>query len=567
MSKKRKPKTIRWTSSYVQAAHNYALSVVQGKIPAGKFVKAACKRQLDDLKRKWQWTYSEEEAGRICRFIEQLPHVKGEKAGTNIQLEPWQCFILCTVFGWINSEGKRRFRRAYSEVPRGNAKSTLSSGVGLYCVGADGEGGAEVYSAATTRDQARIVFRDAQHMAKQSRVCKHIGLEVVAHNIHQVKTASKFEALASDSSTLEGLNVHCGIIDELHAHKTREVYDVIETGTGKRLRSLLWCITTAGSNRAGICYEVRDYCIKVLKGVVQDDSQFAIIYTIDDGDDWTAPETWQKANPNWGVSVQPDIVAQLASKAMQMPAAQANFKTKHLNVWVNADSAWMDMRAWDRCGDKGLKQEQFEKEGCTIGLDLASKTDIAAKIKCFRRMIDDVAHYYAFGTYYLPEAAVTDGRNSQYSGWEAIGRLVTTPGDVLDFGRVEDELIDDQGHFDIRVAPFDPWQATQLAQRMMEKGLPMTEFRNTVANFSAPMKEIDALVRAGRFHHDGDPILAWMVSNVVCHMDNKENIYPRKERPENKIDGVVALIMALGSWMVTAEPGDFDGFLSSPVIA
>lgn len=542
--------------------------MTEGRIDAGLYVKQACARQLADLRKDWQYEFDQHLAGRVCRFIEALPHIKGPKAGKDIELEPWQCFKLTTTFGWVHKDTrKRRFRRAYWEEPRGNAKSTISSGVGLYMVAADNEAGAEVYSAATTRDQARIIFADAQHMArKRPALCSDLGIEVLAHAIVQQESASKFVALSSEGNTLDGLNIHIALIDELHAHKTRDVYDVIETGCGKRDQSLLWTITTAGSDRAGICYEIRTYLTKVLSGVVEDDSFVGCIWAADDADDWTLESTWRKANPNWGVSVQPAVIAQLAHKAMQMPAAQNNFKTKHLNLWVNADVAWMDMRAWDRCADENLDLADFIGQPCYIGLDLASKTDMAAKVRLFMRKIDGLVHYFMFAQYYLPEAAVTDGRNSQYPGWEIEGRLITTPGDVLDFGRVQEDLMEDSRQFQVREMAYDPWQATQLAQQMTADGATMVEYRNTVANFSAPMKEIEALVRAGRLHHAGDPVMAWMISNVVCHLDAKENIYPRKERKENKIDGVVALITALGRAMHAEDDSTmFDQFLSGVV--
>ena len=539
--------------------------MASGAVPACKWVRLACKRQLDDLARVgWAYRFDVAKAERACRFIEHLPHIKGPKGGQPFILEPWQCWIVTTLFGWVHATGsragRRRFRRSYKEIPRGNGKSALSAGVGLYLLSADGEAGAEVYSVATTRDQAKAIFETAQAMVRRApEFAQTLGMDAgqgqFRNNIFVERTVSKFEALSADAHTLDGLNIHGGLIDELHAHKTRAVHDVIETGTGKRDQSLLWEITTAGSDRSGICYEIRGYTIKVLTGVVVDDSHFGVIYTIDDEDDWVEESSWRKANPNWGVSVMPEVIGQLAHKAMQMPSAQNNFKTKHLNAWVNADVAWMDMAAWDRAGNPALEVGQFDKEPCFGGLDLASKVDIAAKARLFTRNLEGVLHYYAFLDYYLPEAAVEDGRNSQYQGWALEGRLKTTPGEVLDFDVIEQDLLDDQSRFDLREVPYDPWQALQLAQRMTARGLPMVEYRNIVANFSAPMKELEALVRSGRFHHNGDPILAWMVSNVVCHMDAKENIYPRKERAENKIDGVIALLSALGRAMHAAPGG------------
>jgi phage terminase large subunit-like protein len=418
---------------------------------------------------------------------------------------------------------------------------------------ADREGGAEVYSLATTRDQARIVFGDAQMMARRSPGFRsRFDVNVGAHNIHVLASGSKFEALSAEGSTLDGLNIHFGCVDELHAHKTRTVYDVVETGTGKRDNSLLWVITTAGSNRSGICYEVRTFVSKVLENVVADDTQFGIIYGLDDGDDWTSEDALIKANPNWGISVRPEVLGPLQAKAMQLPSAVNNFKTKHLNEWVNADTAWMDMRAWDACADTGLDLDTFAGQPCWVGLDLASKTDIAALVLLFAH--PEIADaFVVFGKYYLPEDTVSISANSQYSGWMRTGRLTVTPGNVIDFSWIEADLIDFASRFEIQSVAFDPFQATQLSTRMMAEGLPMIEVRPTVLNFSEPMKTLEALVLQRKLAHDGDPVLGWMASNVVAHLDAKDNIYPRKERAENKIDGIVALIMALSR---AIKPGD-----------
>ncbi len=552
---------------YTKTAKDYAEAVAAGEISACRWVQMACRRQLDDLARfkgkasPYQFNpklhdregRAFQPADNLCAFIERLPHVKGPLASELISLEPWQVFILTTVFGWVKPDGKRRFRRSYIEVPRGNAKSTLSSALALYMLAADGEGGAEVYSLATTRDQARIVFGDAQTMARRSAGFRsRFAVNLGAHNMHVLATGSKFEALSAEGSTLDGLNIHFGCVDELHAHKTRTVYDVVETGTGKRDNSLLWVITTAGSNRAGICYEVRAFVTKLLDGVIQDDSQFGIIYGLDDGDAWDTEAALIKANPNWGISVRPEILGPLQAKAMQLPSAINNFKTKHLNEWVNAGTAWMDMRAWDACADSGLDLDTFEGQPCWIGLDLASKTDIAALMLVFRH--PDIADAYAvFGKYYLPEDTVSAAGNSQYPGWMRTGRLTVTPGNVIDFSWIEADLMDMASRFGIQAVAFDPFQATQLSTRMLAEGLPMIEVRPTVLNFSEPMKTLEALVLQKKLVHDGDPVLAWMASNVVAHLDAKDNIYPRKERPENKIDGIVALIMALARAFL---PGD-----------
>lgn len=539
---------------FVERANAYIDDVLSERQVACKWVKLACERQKKDLARvgvdeTFPYRFDVEAAERICAFTELLPHIKGKWARSRqkITLEPWQLFVLTTVFGWLHVEtGLRRYRRAYEEVARKNAKSTKSCGVALYLFAADREPGAEVYSAATTRDQAKIVFDDAKAMAQRDpEMCVALGIEVLQHQLNIPYDSSKFAPLSAEGSTLDGLNIHGAVIDELHAHKTRAVFDVIDSATGARDQSLLWMITTAGTDRTGICYEQRTHVTKILQDIVQDDSFFGIIFTIDDGDDWADPACWPKANPNFGVSVLPDDMEAACRKAMSMPSAVNNFLTKRLNVWVSADSAWMDMRAWDACGDKALKIEDFYGQRCFIALDLASKVDIAARIRLFPPT-PKRPKWAVFGTYYLPERAVENAHNSQYDGWVRMGRLKVTDGEVTDFDLIEQDLLDDCGLFEVAEVPYDPFQATQLAGHMLDQNVPMVEMRATVMNFSEPMKLLEALVLKRELVHDGDPVLAWMASNVVCHRDQKDNIYPRRERLENKIDGIVATIMALG---------------------
>ncbi|ERS12016.1 terminase [Marinobacter sp. EN3] len=543
---------------YVAIAMEYANGVLSGDIPACKWVQLACHRQLNDLKREGQddfpYWFEPALANRVCQFIELLPHVKGEWARERKRLElaPWQIFRITTVFGWINEEGYRRFKTAYNEMPRKQGKSSETSGVGLYLLTADGEPGAEVYSAATTRDQAQITWKDAKQMVDRTPGLQaRFGVATSSHTVFVEQTNSVFRPLSRDQGgNHDGLNVHGGLIDELHAHKTREIFDVIETGTGARKQPLLWLITTAGFNRAGICYEQRAYVTKILEGVVKDESYFGIIYTIDEDDDWTEPASWAKANPNWNISVNPEDIERKARKAMTMAAATNNFLTKHLNVWVNADTAWMDLQAWDKCGDPARTLDQFEGRKCWVGLDLASKIDVA----CLMLLFEEDDGWSVFGRYYIPEDAADEGRNQHYAGWARQGLVTLTPGCVTDYAYIESDLREFASRFDIQDVAFDPWQAIYLATRMQEEGLPMIEYRQTVANMSEPMKTLEALTLEGKIRHNGDPVLTWMMSNVVAHLDAKDNIYPRKEFPENKIDGVVALIMALGRAIRQQEP-------------
>lgn len=580
------------TRDYIAIARKYSDAVIACEVPACEYVKQACERYLRDLESQndalFPFALSTTKAERACVFIELLPHVEGPLAGQLIILSDWQVFIVVNIFGWVRKDTKaRRFRKAYVEVPRGNGKSTFVAAIGLLMTVADGEAGAQVYSAATTKDQAKIVFNAAHRMAKKSPgMRKRFRVQVPANAIVQPESFSIFKALAADDDKLDGLNVHLGIIDELHAHPDRGVYDVIETGAGKRLQSLLLIITTAGNDRSGICYEIRGYLIKVLASVIEDDSTFGVIYTIDlgdpkhsppiPGDDWKNPEAWRKANPNWGISVMPEYVEQLAKKAMATPSAVNNFLTKHLDVWVNADVAWMDMTKWRAGADPSLKLEDFSGVRCYGAVDLASKIDIAAAILLFIRDLPAIGsdgeqleredgtlkferHYYCFEWFYLPEDTIKSSSNSQYSGWVRSGHIEVTPGTTIDFDEIETELKKWPSRFDIVGVAYDPFQATQMSTHMIGDGFPMIEVRATVLNFSDPMKEFDAAVRSGRFHHAGNPAMEWMVSNVVCHYDKKDNIYPNKERPENKIDGPVSVIMALNRARLDSGESAWDG--------
>lgn len=548
-------------ATYLQRARAYAERVTGGVEVAGKFERLACKRFIDDLDLRqgtegFPYVFDEDAGGRACRFIDLMPHIKGKwakpvyidgKLGyAKLNMEDWQVFKTINLFGWKHVvSGLRRFRRAYEEVARKNAKSTWAAAVLLLLVAADAEPGAQVYSAATTGEQAREVFDVARNMAEREPEFRaRFGVDVGKHDITIATTASGAKPLNAEGSTLDGLNIHGAVVDELHAHKTRALFDVLDSATGARSQPLILMITTAGSDRSGVCYEQRDYTIKVLERTVEDETWFGLIFTLDDGDLWHDPAVWRKANPNYGISVQEDDMQAACRKALATPSAQGNFLTKRMNVWVNADSAWMDMQAWERCADRSLNLESVAHLPCVAALDLATKVDVAAKVRIF----EDAATgtYKLIPTFWLPERAIEQGRNSQYDGWRRAGHLQVTDGEVIDFDQIEDEIREDARTLQMREFACDPWQATQLISHMLAEGAPMVEYRQTVQTMSEPMKAFEALVLQGRLVHDGNPMMTWMVSNVVCHRDVKDNIYPRKERDENKIDGAVAAIMAIG---------------------
>ena len=603
---------------YIAIAEKYVKDVLTGEVPACRWVRLACQRQKLDLayaalgrarcehcestgieyddhggnigveracsvcgSAPYPWHFDRDKAERVCRFIELLPHIKGKWSSALLRLEPWQVFILTTVFGWVDAAGNRRYRTVYIEVPRKNGKSALSSGVALYCL-CENEPGAEVYSAATKKDQARIVFDVARRMVlKSPGLARRFGVQVERHRLFVDDSAKEFKPLSSDEDGLDGLNIHCVIIDELHAHKSRAVWDVLDSATGSRSQPLIWAITTAGSNQQGVCYEQREYVIKILSGQHQDDRYFGIIYTVDlpekgpdgdiiPGDDWKLEATWRKANPNYGVSIFAADIEALARKAMQSARSQNNFLTKRLDVWVNAEQAFYNLEAWRDCR-RDVTLADFEHEPCWIGLDLSSKSDVACKARVFRRMEKEPGkdgnqvtqtHYYVFVDHYLPDAVIDSPENANaqhYSEWSRNGQLRLTPGPHIDYAVIEDDLVEDLRRFEVVAIAYDPWNCEQLRQRMeTEYTAPMVENPMGVRTMSEPMKESETLVLARRLHHDGDPVLAWMMANVVGVFDNKDNVYPRKEKPEKKIDGPVAMIMALGALFRTEQkPTDF----------
>lgn len=557
-------------SPHVTKANRYARDVVSNKIVACKWVRLACKRHLNDLEaaksKGSEFYFDDDAAERVCNFLELLPHTKGNWAAKQelIKLEPWQCFIFCVLFGWKRRKNKRRkYRRAYIAVPRKNGKSIIAAGLGLYMFALDGEFGAEVYCGATTEKQAWEVFRPAKQMLERSPAMKDaLGSEIWAKVLLSPSDGSRFEPVIGKPG--DGSSPSCAIADEYHEHDSSDLVDTMITGMGARTQPLLLMITTAGFNIAGPCYEQEVETKKVLDGVLDDPELFGIIYTIDDGDEWHDPNSLRKANPNLGVSVEADFLLSMQRQAVQSAAHQVRFKTKHLNVWCAARSAWLNMLDWARCADYKLRREDFA--GCEnwVALDLASTSDVCVVMQLFKKEIAGKAHYYLFGKYCLPEHAIeNDPKNrGSYRKWVIEGFLEQHDGAEIDYDLIKEHAADLLREYSPREVAFDPWKAAHLAQQLMKDGAEAVEYRQTVQNISSPMKELESAVKAGRLHHDGNPVLAWMASNVVAKLDAKDNIYPRKERPEQKIDGIVAAIMAIGRAMVDESNIIDQGFVA-----
>jgi phage terminase large subunit-like protein len=481
---------------------------------------------------------------------------RGQTAPNTLRLSPYQVFVTCCVFGWVqkiaSDDGRhlRRFSLAYITVPRKNGKSEWIAAIGNYMLAADGEQGAEVYCGATTEKQAWEVFRPAKAMADRTpRYRSAFGVETAAESLFVRRTGSRFQPIIGNPG--DGASPSCSITDEYHEHKTDEQFDTMRTGMGAREQPLAIVITTAGSDISSPCHALQQEVQQILTGDVVDDRVFGIIYTIDENDDWTSDTALRKANPNLDVSVSRDYLVTLRNEAMRSARKQNTFKTKHLNLWVHAREPWMDMLAWGRCADSALSDVEFEGELAWGGLDLAAKLDIASLAYLFRRTVRGKLHYYLFTKHYTPEARVNLPEMTSYQGWAHDGHLIATEGNIIDYNRIEDDILELAERFAFEGWGYDPHGATKLVLDLQAKHVPMVEVPQTWIHLSEPMKELEALTVDGRLHHPDHPVLNWMVSNVTAKIDAKENVFPRKEKPENKIDGVVASIIALGRALVS----------------
>ena len=542
---------------FATSANRYARQVVGGQIAACRYVRLACQRHLDDLERSkdtdYPYRWRRQAANRVCRFAANMVHVKGRAwTGRKLTLEPWQCFLVATAFGWVRkADGLRRFRRLYAEIPRKSGKSVLGATIGLYLFAADGEPGAEVYAGATSEKQAWEVFGPARQMClKNPAFSAHFGIHVGARNLHILKSASRFEPVIGKPG--DGASPHGAIVDEYHEHPTPDLYDTMLTGMGARAQPMLAVLTTAGIDTSGPCYAQRDEAVKVLDGALDNDQLFAVIYTLDEDDDWTDWRCWQKANPNLGVSVYPDFLRARRKEALQIASRQNILKGKHLNVWASAGAAWINMSQWHACRTD-VRLDDFAGEACWLGVDLASKVDLTALALLFRRGED----IYLFARHYLPEDTVQRPENAHYQRWVADGHLTATPGARTDYRYLMDDLLAFAERFRVQELAYDPREAELLMQQIREQvAFPCIEINQAPVFISEPMKEFEALYLSGQLRHDGDPLLAWQAGNVVLRSTKTKAYYPGKERADNKIDGIVAAIMALSRALLhTDAPG------------
>lgn len=539
--------------------------MVAGKAIACRLHRLACQRHLDDCRKgaKRGLTWRPDLAKRAIKFFGYLRHSKGEWGGRQVTLEPWQEFVVGSVFGWLRKDGTRRFRVVFEEIPRKNGKSLICSGVALYGLIADREPGAEVYAAATRRDQARIIFDEAKKMVRSSPELAGT-VAVFKNNISVDRTYSKFEPLSADERTLDGLNPHFVMLDELHKHKSRAVLDVLDTALGARRQPLLWSITTAGDDNPESVYAQENaYAIQVLEGVVQDDSFFAFITSIDKDDRWDDPIAWAKANPNLGVSVKLDDLKRQALKAQKSPAAQTAFKRLRLNVRTAGADRFIDMDVWRKNSHGRFDPAMMHGQRCYAGLDLSSKVDISARVLLFPP-VEDGDRWRVTARFWMPQDTIeekSDRDKVQYQRWVDGGWIEPTAGNVIDHNEIAAALLEDHRQHELAALAYDPWNATQLAVGLQNEGVNVFEFVQGTRSYTAPTKELDAMLLALKLDHGDNPVLAWMASNLkVVRPDRNDNVVPSKKHSTGRIDGMTALIMAIGRSLLDTDVSPYaDG--------
>lgn len=535
---------------YCYEGYDYAVKVVKGEQPACKYVIGTCLRFLNDyqdcLKEDFKFIFDIDRAERFLRLVQKFKHVKGTWKTDTIEYLPWQNFVFMNIIGFRHRDtGFPRFRVAHIEVPRGQGKSVLASQAALYFLCLDNPKGNEISCFANKSDQARIVLDSARAMARSNQAfLQKTGAEVLAHKVVHNKSNSVIRAMSSEDKGLDGLNDVLAICDELHV-MSRELFEVISSGMSKRRDSLLLAITTAGFSTDSVGFSQSQYAKKVSLGEVKDDQFFAVIYSIDEGDDIFSETTWRKANPSYGESVDPETFRAKAEKAKVTPSDIPNFKVKHLNIWLSEAQAYFDMRNWDSLYDPTLTYESMLNQKCFVGIDLASKVDLSTCVSVFRK--DGI--YYILDRSYIPEQTVDDARSVLYDECIAKNFLIKTPGQAINYPMIESDLYKTNKDHRVLAFHFDPWNAMQLAQRLQDSHLNMVEFRMNTANLSEATKMVDALLREKKIRHNGSPLLKWCLGNVVCKEDANGNVFPRKNDERLKIDVAVALIMAVAGWV------------------
>ena len=530
---------------------DYINDILSGKIPACEFVKLACKRHLDDLKKDWEYYFDEEAGMQPIEFFRQLRHYKGSFAGRPFEPLDWQKFCLYVFFGWKRKvDDFRRFNYALIEVPKKNGKTHFAAAGALYHLTMDGEASAEVYCTATKADQARLCLDAARNMVLATPSLEKY-LKVFEHKITG-EGGSIMKAIAAEHKRAHGINPSMGICDETGEWEDFSMFeDVLKTGAGARSQPIIWMITTAGANRSHPYYQYRKQAVDLLKGIQVQDSQFAIIYTLDEADDWKEKSSWIKANPSWGESVNAINFETEAKEAISRPSQEVGFKTRRLNIWVDAPSVWIPDSAWMKNNQGIVDPKDLKGVDCYGGLDLASTTDLSAfllywpSLKCCKAW------------FWIPETKVLSKKDIiDYYVWASEGYMNVFQKPSLDVDHITEDIFKLTEIYNIIRIAFDRKFASGVVQQLEDRGLDeiLSPYTQTVDHMHAPIQELEAMIYEEEFNHEGHPVLRWNVSNVVMYIDSGGLMRPLKNKSHEKIDGVVALIMAIGESMSIEEP-------------
>lgn len=541
-------------------AMQYANAVKSGKIITSRLVKLTVDRHFDDLKNghKRGLYFDEQASQHVLDFFGFLKHSKGKLAGQPFVLSDFQIFKFWVLFGWKNKDGSRRFKYAYNEVARKNGKTTEAAGIANYLFIADGTASAEVYTAATKRDQAKIAFDEAVRQVQGSPYLrKHVGVH--KHNMHILSTGSKMMPLSSDAHTTDGGSPSGVILDEMHAFRDQgALFHVLKSGIGARTNPLIYIITTAGFNKESACFKLRKTCIDILEGKKKDDTMFVQIHGWDDEDDWKDTKNWIKVNPNIGKSISLKYLKDEFRQAVNNPSEEVNFKTKNLNMWTDSSIAWINDDYWMQCDTGGDSSELIGRE-CYAGLDLASTTDANALVLVFP---DDEGYKFDVQCYFWVPGSKAKSLEDRvdYNLWARQGHMTLTEGDVTDHRVIEADIKEIVTKYQIKKLAFDRALGyTGLIQNLADEDLPMFSFGQGYLSMSPPTKELEVLIKSQRINHYGNPVLRWMASNVELKIDPAGNIKIDKgaNKGANKVDGMVALVMGLGAY----NSGSDDDFV------
>ena len=523
----------------------YATNVLNGKIVACEYVKMACKRYLSYFNRK-DLKFKPEKADKVINFISKLKHFTGSHNGKSFILEEWQKFIIYSIYGFYKEDGTRLVRNAYIEVARKNGKTALVAAMCLYHLIADGENNAQVILSATSAKQAKICFDMCSNFLKPIDP-KGKFFKRYRDTIKFDATTSSLHIVAADASRLDGYNASAFVCDELHEFSDGSVFNVLQSSQGMREQPIGLCITTAGFDLSSFCYEMRSSMIELLYGKKKDDSQFAIIYTLDKEDDYDDEKVWIKSSPNLGVTVKKDYLKQQARQAKNNPTLLTSYLTKLQNVWLSSSEEWISANYIMKAQQK-FNYSDFEEPFAYLGVDLGATSDLT----CISVMIPYEEKYYFRNYYFLPSECLTTNPNRElYRLWQQQGHLIVTNGNVTDYEAVLNELIKINNDVQITQLTYDSWNATQFAIQATENGLPLVPFSQSIASLNRPTKEMARLVLSGKVILYDNPIDRFCFQNVVIKRDYNDNERPTKETYNNKIDGVMAMIMALGGYLTS----------------